>query len=51
MIILSVQILLTIIGGKMFRTIPMTITEWLFVAGLAFMIIPFDLLRKRLFSA
>jgi calcium-translocating P-type ATPase len=51
LLILGVQIVLTIIGGKMFRTIPMTITEWLFVAGLAFMIIPFDLLRKRLLSA
>jgi len=44
--IFIVQFALTEIGGDMFRTTPMGSYEWLWVLGLAFSIIPFDLVRK-----
>ncbi len=49
-LIFAIQIILVLVGGKMFRTTPLTWEEWLFVILAAFLIIPFDILRKRLFG-
>ncbi len=48
--IFLVQFILTEVGGEMFRTVPMTIVEWIWVLLLAFSIIPFDLARKALLT-
>jgi len=45
-IIFTVQIIFTEIGGNILRTIGLTLHEWLLVAGVAAFIIPFDMLRK-----
>ena len=45
-IIVAVQVVLTFVGGKMFSFTPLTIEQWLVVVGLAFTIIPVDLMRK-----
>ena len=49
-VIFIVQFVLTEIGGDMFRTTTMSITEWFCVLGLSFSIIPADLLRKAIFT-
>lgn len=49
-VIFIVQFVLTEIGGDMFRTTTMSITEWFWVLGLSFSIIPADLLRKAIFT-
>jgi len=46
LVIFVVQIVFTIIGGNILRTVPLHIDEWTKVIGCAFIIIPFDLLRK-----
>jgi len=45
-VIFTVQILFTILGGTVLRTIPLTLTEWLYVVGASATIIPHDLIRK-----
>jgi len=45
-LIFSVQILIVYFGGDMFRTVPLLISEWIYITMLSFLIIPFDLLRK-----
>lgn len=49
-LIVAVQIVLTQVGGPIFRCYGLTIEEWLFVLVLAFLIIPIDLLRKTVFT-
>lgn len=49
-LIFGIQIVIVLIGDKMFRTTPLTWKEWIFVLIVSFLIIPFDLLRKRLFG-
>ena len=44
--IVFVQVLITLVGGKMFSCSPFGLTEWLVILGLAFTIIPFDMARK-----
>jgi calcium-translocating P-type ATPase len=51
MLIVGVQVLLTLVGGQMFRTIPLNLNEWALVVALAMLIIPFDLARKAFFRA
>jgi len=46
LLIFVIQITFTIIGGKFLRTIPLTLTEWLFVSGASLVVIPWDMLRK-----
>ncbi len=45
-IVTIVQILIIQFGGNVFGTMPLTLTNWLIVAGIAFLIIPVDLIRK-----
>lgn len=49
-LICAVQILMTYFGGVILRTAGLSLTEWLVVLFLAFLIIPLDLLRKILFN-
>ena len=45
-LVVIVQVLIIQFGGKVFSTVPLTIENWLAVIGIAFMIIPVDLIRK-----
>lgn len=45
-LIFFVQITFTYVGGRILRTVPLRPDEWFLVAGLACIIIPFDLMRK-----
>lgn len=45
-IVLVLQILITYIGGDIFRTYGLSITQWLFVLGLSILVIPLDMIRK-----
>ncbi|MBF0225531.1 MAG: calcium-translocating P-type ATPase, PMCA-type [Desulfobacterales bacterium] len=47
-IIFVVQIIITYFGGDMFRTVPLALSEWIFITCLAFLIIPFDAVRKSI---
>lgn len=47
-IIFTVQILFTYLGGSVLRTVGLTATEWLYVISFASIIIPLDLLRKKI---
>jgi calcium-translocating P-type ATPase len=46
--IFIVQMVFTYLGGKYLRTVPLTITEWGYIFGMCFIIIPIDLIRKVL---
>jgi Ca2+-transporting ATPase len=50
-LIFLIQIVLVYFGGLMFRTIPLTWTEWAIVLLISFLIIPFDIARKRLLKS
>lgn len=45
-LVVIIQVLIIQFGGKVFSTVPLTIENWLAVIGIAFMIIPVDLIRK-----
>jgi len=45
-IIFTVQVIFTEIGGSVLRTIGLTVHEWVFVILIASLIIPFDMIRK-----
>ncbi|MCB0480450.1 MAG: calcium-translocating P-type ATPase, PMCA-type [Flavobacteriales bacterium] len=45
-LIFVVQLILTLFGGEMFRTVPLNLKEWVWVMFLSLLVIPFDLLRK-----
>ncbi len=47
-LIFGVQILMTYLGGEMFRTVGLYPVEWLWITLLSITVIPYDLLRKRL---
>jgi magnesium-transporting ATPase (P-type) len=49
-LIFSLQIIFTYIGGNILRTTALTVTEWLMIFGLALVIIPVDMLRKLIFK-
>jgi calcium-translocating P-type ATPase len=48
-LIFVVQIVFTVIGGKVLRTVALTSNEWFITIALATTVIPFDLLRKVIF--
>jgi len=45
-LIFVVQIIFVWVGGRVLRTVPLTLSEWQLVIGASAAIIPFDLLRK-----
>lgn len=45
-VIAGVQVLMTLIGGAIFRTTPLSLIQWGIVLGLSLVIIPIDLIRK-----
>jgi len=45
-LIFFVQIVFTVIGGKLLRTVPLLSDEWLYIIAMSFVIIPLDLVRK-----
>ncbi len=45
-LIVVVQVIMTYFGGVILRCFGLTLTEWAFVIGMAFTIIPVDLIRK-----
>jgi calcium-translocating P-type ATPase len=45
-LIFFVQIVFSVVGGRILRTVPLTSNEWFLVIGLACVIIPFDIIRK-----
>jgi len=47
-LIFAVQIVFTYIGGKVLRTVPLRFEEWTWIIGAAFIIWPWDMLRKML---
>lgn len=49
-IIVIVQVVMTYLGGAILRCYGLTLTEWEIVLGLAFTIIPIDMIRKKLIS-
>ncbi|MCP1225533.1 calcium-translocating P-type ATPase, PMCA-type [Sebaldella sp. S0638] len=49
-LIFVIQIVLVYIGGEVFRTVPLSVSEWLVIFGLSVLIIPVDMLRKLIFS-
>ncbi|MFY0687141.1 MAG: calcium-translocating P-type ATPase, PMCA-type [Cyclobacteriaceae bacterium] len=50
LLIIVVQVLLTILGGEILRTVPLTWNEWGNVLMLSLLIIPVDMTRKILVS-
>ena len=50
-LIFIIQIILVYIGGEIFRTIPLSFTEWLIIFGLSVLIIPVDMIRKLIISS
>ncbi len=48
-LIVAIQIALTFVGGRILRTTPLNLEEWLVVIALSLSIIVVDLLRKLLF--
>jgi calcium-translocating P-type ATPase len=45
------QVAFTFFGGEVLRTVPLALGEWAWVLGLAFTIIPLDLLKKKVLEA
>ena len=45
-LIFGVQLLMTYVGGTMFRTVALQPGEWLLITAMAAAVIPFDLMRK-----
>jgi len=46
LVIFVVQMVFTYLGGNLLRTVPLTLTEWGYIFGMCFIIIPIDLMRK-----
>lgn len=49
--IVFVQIILMYYGGNMFRTVPLTLREFIIMLILSFTVIPVDILRKKIFKS
>lgn len=50
-LIFLVQIIFTYLGGEVLRTVGLTMEEWAYVTALAVVIIPIDLMRKKIRNA
>lgn len=48
LLITIVQILMIYYGGTMFRTVPLSISEFMFMLVLSFSVVPVDMVRKRI---
>ncbi len=46
-----IQIGITYVGSEILRTRPLLLNEWIYVIGLALLIIPFDMCRKVIYKA
>ncbi len=49
-LIFVIQVLITYLGGDVFRTVGLNFTEWVYVLIFSILIIPVDLLRKKIFA-
>ena len=49
-LIFVIQIVLVYVGGEIFRTVPLSVTEWFVILGLSVLIVPADMIRKLIFS-
>jgi len=49
LLIAVVQIILTIVGGKILRTTGLALNEWAVILGMTLLIIPLNMLRKTVF--
>jgi len=47
-LVVVVQVIMTYLGGVILRTTPLALNEWLIVLALSLLIIPVDLIRKKL---
>lgn len=45
-LIFVIQVILVHIGGEIFRTTPLSVSEWIVILGLSALIIPVDMIRK-----
>ncbi len=50
-LIFVIQIVLVYVGGEIFRTVPLSVSEWAVIFGLSVLIIPVDMIRKLIFPA
>ncbi len=50
-LIFCLQTVFTYLGGEVLRTVGLSLTEWIYVIGLSFLIIPVDLIRKLVRNA
>lgn len=48
--VIMIQVYLIYYGGNLFRTVPLTIEEFGIMVLLAFTVIPFDMIRKKIFD-
>jgi len=49
-LIFCVQVTFTYVGGSLLRTVALTLQEWMLVIFASIIIIPFDMIRKMIFS-
>lgn len=47
-LIFAIQIIFTYLGGDVLRTVGLTANEWLYTLAFSFIVIPLDLLRKKI---
>ena len=50
-LIIVIQIIMIYFGGSIFRTVPLSIYEFIIMFILSFSVIPFDMIRKKVFKS
>ena len=45
-----IQVVITYVGREILRTYGLTINEWIYIIAIAFLIVPFDILRKIIYK-
>ena len=50
-LIIVIQIIMIYFGGSIFRTVPLSILEFIIMFILSFSVIPFDMIRKKVFKS
>lgn len=50
-LIIVIQIMMIYFGGSIFRTVPLSIYEFIIMFILSFSVIPFDMIRKKVFKS